>query len=342
VNYEISIIHNVLEKEKICKYGFTCGLGTEGEEMNIGLLQVDGTEYQGVRFPNLALMKIAGYHESLGDTVEWYQGLLFASFYDKVYASKIFDFSEYPDLPDNAVIGGTGIDFYNKLPPEIESAKLSYSLYPDVPFHVGFSMKGCRFNCSFCCVPKKEGRPKINNSIDELLINPIGGNRLMLMDNDFFGGANWRENLERMIELKLKVCFSQGLNIRIITDEQAILLSKCNYRNVKFKDKYLSFAWDKYNDGKIVLEGIKRCINAGIPATHMQFFILIGYDTTPHQDRERVETLRALGAKPFIMPYNKNDKYQSAFARWVNYRPAFNSCTWEEYQYNPENLRRVG
>ncbi len=64
-------------------------------------------------------------------------------------------------------------------------------------------MKSCRFACKFCCVPKKEGRPKENSTIDGLL-NPIGGNRLMLLDNDFFGGPDWRCNLERIIELRQK------------------------------------------------------------------------------------------------------------------------------------------
>ena len=82
--------------------------------------------------------------------------------YEKIYASKLFSFSEMPQLPPNAIIGGTGIDFYNRLPQEIENAAPSYSLYPDCNYHLGFSMKGCRFNCKFCCVPKKEGRPWVD------------------------------------------------------------------------------------------------------------------------------------------------------------------------------------
>jgi hypothetical protein len=159
----------------------------------------------------------------------------------------------------------------------------------------------------------------------------------MLLDNDFFGGTNWRGNLERIIELKLKVCFVQGLNIRIITDEQAELLAKCDYRNSKFNKKYLTFAWDKFGDGQRVLRGIKTCNRAGIPSTAMQFFVLIGFDTTPEQDYYRVETLRNLGCMPFVMPYNKKDKYQKAYARYVNNRWVFNSCTWDEYEYNPFN-----
>lgn len=295
----------------------------------IGIIQVDG------KIPNLALMKIAGYHESNGDTVEWFKGVLFQDEYDKVYASKLFSFSVMPQLPEGAIIGGTGIDFYNKLPPEIEEAEPSYSLYKECNYHLGFSMKGCRFNCKFCCVPKKEGRPYNYNTIDEILTNPKGKDRLMLLDNDFFGGTDWKSNLERIIELKLRVCFVQGLNIRIITGEQAALLALCKYRNSKFDDKYLTFAWDKYNDGKLIMKGIDICNKAGIPSKNMQFFVLIGFDTSPDQDYERVMTLREMGCMPFAMPYNKSDKYQKAFTRWVNNRAVFKSVKWSDYKYNP-------
>lgn len=296
--------------------------------MRIGLYQLDG------HYPNLALMKIAGYHEGAGDEVEWCAGGLFSDTYDKIYMSKIFSFTPTPQIPQNAVIGGTGINFYNKLPEEIEEATPSYSLYPACNYHLGFSMKGCRFNCKFCCVPSKEGRPYKYNSIDEILINPNGGNRLMLLDNDFFGGENWKGNLERIIELKLKVCFVQGLNIRIITEEQAVLLSKCNYQNSKFNQKYLTFAWDRFNDGRIVKKGIDICNKAGIPCRRMQFFVLIGFDSTPEQDLERVETLRDLGCMPFVMPYDKNNDYQKKFARWVNGRWIFKTVAWKDYIHN--------
>lgn len=296
--------------------------------MNIAVRALDG------KYPNLAIMKICGHHESIGDTVSWYEGPMFVEQYDKIYFSKIFSFTETPEIPPNGIIGGTGIDFYNKLPEAIEAATPSYSLYPECNYHIGFSMKGCRFNCKFCCVPKKEGRPYDYNSIDEILINPKGANRLMLLDNDYFGGENWKPNLERIIELKLKVCFIQGLNIRIITTEQAELLSKCNYQNSRFNSKYLTFAWDKYRDWPLIEKGIKICNDAGIPTKHMQFFVLIGFDTTPEQDLERVMKIKELGALPFVMPYDKNNNYQKHFARWVNHRATFKSCSWEDYKYN--------
>ena len=91
--------------------------------MKIGIYQVDG------KMPNLALMQIARYHENQGDHVENYQGLLFASTYDKIYMSKIFDFSPMPEIPENAVVGGTGIYFNRQL-------ALKFAAWLDVAFEV--------------------------------------------------------------------------------------------------------------------------------------------------------------------------------------------------------------
>jgi len=306
--------------------------------MKIGLFQVDGMRYHNVPFPNIALMKISSYHKSIGDSVEWYKGLLWAHTYDKIYASKIFDFSPMPDITENMIIGGTGIDFYNNLPSEIENAPMDWDIYPNTPFHYGFSMKGCRFNektCPWCCVPKKEGKPRKYNSIDELLTNPSGGKKLILLDNDFFGNPDWQISLERIIELDLKVCFVQGLNIRIISDNQAKLLAKCKYYNSKFSKRYLTFAWDRTEDEKAIYRGIERLNKHGIPANHLQFFVLIGAGSSPSEDEHRVESIRQLGAMPFVMPYDKNDIYQKAYTRYVNNRIIFNSCKWENYKYNP-------
>lgn len=299
----------------------------------IGVLQADG------KIPNLAIMKICSYWKRQGRQVERYKGLLYADEYEHIYVSQIFSFTQLPDLPERTILGGTGIDFYNRLPEEIEKCIPSYSLYPQCNYHIGFSMKGCRFNCKFCCVPKKEGKPYIYNTIDEILINPNGANRLMLLDNDFFGSDNWKVNLQRIIDLKLKVCFVQGLNIRIITQDQADLLAQTNYTNSKFNQKYLTFAWDRYKDFDLIMKGIEICNKSGIPNKHMQFFVLIGFDTTPEQDYERVMRLAKLGCMPFVMPYNKSDAYQKAFARYVNMRSVFKATQWREYKYNPSRTQ---
>lgn len=57
-------------------------------------------------FPNYALMKISAWHKAQGDTIEWWNPLYK---YDRVYSSKVFDFTpDDPYLPEDAIRGGTG------------------------------------------------------------------------------------------------------------------------------------------------------------------------------------------------------------------------------------------
>jgi len=46
----------------------------------------------------------------------------------------------------------------------------------------------------------------------------------------------------------------------------------------------------------------------------------------------QVETLRKLKIDQFVMPYNKHDRYQKDFARWVNMKGNFKTVKWSEYR----------
>lgn len=94
--------------------------------MKIGLIDVDSHN-----FPNLALMKISGYHKAKGDHVEWWNGF---QKYDIVYKSKVFDETYSHDMDyviqaDKIIKGGTGYGLHNKLPDEIEHHFPDYNLY---------------------------------------------------------------------------------------------------------------------------------------------------------------------------------------------------------------------
>jgi len=287
--------------------------------------------------PNLALMKLSTYHKERGDEVLPFLAAMRTDAFGKVYASTVFkdvpddDLSDHSYLrPGQMEIGGSGWDIQKNLPPEVERMAPDYSFY-GYEHNIGFAMRGCRFRCSFCDVPKKEGRPKASNTIAELWTQRTS-NFLVLLDNDFFGNPEWRERIAEIREFDLKVCFSQGLNIRIITDEQCAALASVRFWNLHKTRRQVYFAWDRFHDEKLIDDGIARVRAAGIKAWQMAFFILIGYDTTPEQDYYRVEKIDKLGCDPFVMPYRKNNPYQRSFARWVNNRPIFNTVAWEDYQ----------
>ena len=81
----------------------------------IGLIDVDGHNW-----PNLPLMKLSAWHKAQGDDVAWWFGL---EQYDKVYKSKVFDFTPDIDqiiMADEVVEGGTGYGVTGKLPEMVE------------------------------------------------------------------------------------------------------------------------------------------------------------------------------------------------------------------------------
>ena len=302
-----------------------------GADVRIGLYDVDSA------IPNLALMRLSAFHKNRGDSVEFFIPLMDPVRFDKVYASAVCRDSPDDDLSDhtylntaNMEIGGSGWDLHKNLPPEVERCPPDYSLY-GYKHNLGFAMRGCRFNCSFCDVPKKEGRPKPHNTITELWTQRTS-NFLVLLDNDFFGNPLWRDRIAEIREYDLKVCFSQGLNIRIITEEQCAALASVRFWNLKMSRRQVYFAWDRFRDERLIDAGIERVLAAGIKPWQMAFFVLVGFDTTENEDLYRVLKLRDRGFDPFAMPYRKNDPYQKAFTRWVNHRAIFKTVKWEDYR----------
>ncbi|MCR0575861.1 hypothetical protein MKC54_03095 [[Clostridium] innocuum] len=263
----------------------------------------------------------------------WYEPLFDREDTDILYESKVFTFSpEYLDYPVSGTIirGGTGIDVKSVLPLEIESiTKPDYSLYPDCDYSIQFLSRGCIRKCPFCVVPVKEG---VIHQVRPLELNPKG-KWIMLLDNNFFACSQWHENIKILKSYKQPVSFTQGLDLRIMTEEMAQALS-----TVKIKQVYV--AWDNYEDKKIVLHGLDILLKY-IKPYKITCYCLVGFKQ-PYivpEDLERVYTLRDLKVNPFAMgyidfdnPIYKKSQEVKDFCRWVNMKAAFKSCSWEEYR----------
>lgn len=282
--------------------------------MKIGLIDIDS------KIPNLALMKISAFFKSWGHQAELISPL-FAKQYDEVWASKVFDFTEMPNLPEDAIIGGSGICLKTQLPFSETDIMPDYDLY-NCKYAMGFTSRGCNRKCPWCIVPQKEGKWYPVADIYEFW---NGQEKIRLLDNSLNTEDWWFEKiLEQLIREEMKVDFSQGLDIRLLTSYDALLLSKCKLW------KQIHFAWDNIHDESAVKYGIKILGKYNLEHKSM-FYVLIGYNSTPEEDLYRVETLRGLGIDPFVMPYNKFDDYQRKFARWVNHKAIFKSVKWEDY-----------
>lgn len=281
--------------------------------MKIGLIDVDSHN-----FPNIALMKISNYHKVLGDTVEHAT----IGRYDKIYSSKIFDFS--PDFGNQLIEyrtiekGGTGYSLEKKLPEDIDESQPDYSIYPQYDFSVQFFSRGCIRNCSFCVVRKKEGWI---TPVEPMNLNPKG-KHIEVLDNNFFANPEWKSAIDYLLKIDQPVNF-HGVDVRIMNEEQAFWLNKLKHI------KQIHIAWDfpKIDLVPKIVEMTKW-----IKPYKIMCYVLIGFNSTPEEDLYRVEKLRELGVDPFVMPFNKSNKYQKRFARWVNHKAIFKTVKWENYK----------
>jgi len=158
--------------------------------MKIGLYNVDS------KIPNLALMKLSAFHKAQGNCVEWYSPL-FHNEYDKIYASKVFTFSDNGYLKNDMIIGGSGWNLKCKLPEEIEHIYPDYSLYPKCDYSMGFLTRGCIRSCDYCIVPRKEGTIRKNADYFEFTKDQ---KRIMLLDNNILAYKGHLDEFKILIE----------------------------------------------------------------------------------------------------------------------------------------------
>ncbi len=280
--------------------------------MKVGLYNLEP------RIVNSAMMQVSTYHKSKGDHIELFNHLLKDS-YDKIYAFSIFSFTDKGYVTSKMIKGGTGFDIESRLPDEIVECDYDWDLYPQCDFSIIWFSRGCIRDCPFCVVRKKEGNI---NPIDPKNLNPKG-KYIKVTDNNFFANPKWKEAIKQLIDWDQPVEFNCGLDVRIFNKEQGKALQKLRIY------KHLHIAWD--NPKEKLIPKIKELCKYVKPYKIM-VYVLIGYWSTSEEDLYRVEELRKLKVNPFVMPFNKKDKYQMRFARWCNRKEIFKTCKWEDYK----------
>lgn len=312
--------------------------------MRIGLVDVDGHN-----FPNLPLMKLSAWHKRNGDTVEWYNQLFHSvgKPFDRVYMSKVFGFtSDFPYYinADEVIKGGSGYcislengkEVYHKendgqLPYEVEHIYPDYGLYPELTKDTayGFMSRGCPRGCDFCHVGVKEGRRAYK--VADLSEFWRGQKNIVLLDPNPIACKEWKDILQQLIDSGAWVDFSQGVDIRLMTEEKAEMIKR-------IKTKNIHFAWDRYEDKDIVIPKFKMFKElTQWDKRKMTVYVLINFNTTIEQDLDRIYTLRDIGYWPYVMIYDKEHTKKGdtvhKIQRWVNMRAIFGTVErFEDYK----------
>lgn len=300
----------------------------------IGLIDL-GKKQKGKEFPNLALMKISAFHKSIGEDVKWYEPMDWQNDqkYSKVYVSKVFSFCDdynYIINAEKVIFGGTGYYINRTLPKAIENCLPDYSIYPNVKHAIGFLTRGCINNCSFCVVPKKEGKMKICDSWQR--IKRADSNEIVFMDNNVLASEYGIRQMQSMIGQDLKVDFNQGLDCMLVNERIADILASLKWISS------IRFSLDKEYQMTYLEKSIKLLEGKGVKPYRIFVYVL---GTTMESTYKRVEFLRNLGADPFVQPIidlksgtRNKDKELCTYANYVNKKAEFKSCSWKVYKYN--------
>ena len=302
----------------------------------VRLTHIDGT------MPNLALMRLSAHFKAQGTPVYFTRTVepdLFEPRCRQVYGSSIFSFSELrrrrflANFPDS-ILGGTGTGDWTTLEEVIPSigSEQDYSIYPEVDYSIGFLSRGCRLKCPFCVVPRKEGGPRANRTVHQIWRGDPWPRKLHLLDNDFFGVPDWSDHLQEIREGNFRVCLSQGVNVRMITEATAAALASIEYRDTKFQRRRLYTAWDNLGDESRFFKGVELLNRAGIPYRHLVVYMLVGYaqgETWPER-LYRFHRMADLGILPYPMVYDNAHRDLKRFQRWA-VTGLYKMIPWEQY-----------
>jgi len=310
--------------------------------MKVKIIDVDlkyrESKRRGKPFPNLALMKISAYEKVNGNLV----GFDIEN-PDLTYISCVFTknrlnaIKECCDVEGGISFGGSGLNLEYALPDNIDVLKPDYDLYPFQSYSMGFTSRGCIRKCDFCIVHRKEGKFRRVQHMKEF--HDFRFKSCKLLDNNILADREWFfENTNWAIENKVQIDITQGMDIRLLTDEIAEQLKR-----IKFVDQQMRFAWDNISMEPVVEQGIEILRSHKINVRrNVSFFVLSGFHK-PNENQEpfckdlyRCNRLKELGAMPYVMPYDNGTPMIRALARWGNRRELFWKIPFYKYERMPK------
>ncbi len=320
--------------------------------MKIGLIDADLLD-NGTRHPNLALMKLSGYHKSRGNEVELISNYDKITQCDHIFISKVFSYTKTPieiESLSNVTYGGSG--FFPEgdgpqLSYEIEHHMPDYSLYDSyienmiengknvkryndyLNFSIGFTTRGCFRKCEFC-INKKYDRAVRHASVYEFLDEKR--KYIYLWDDNVLSFERWKEVFDELKSTKKKFQFRQGLDIRLMTKQKAEVVSESAY----YGD--FIFAFDDLAEENIVVKGIETWKARTHKTTKL--YLLCAYKSIDIGDIEelfeRIAILMKYQCLPFVMRHENytKSKYKSLYtniARWCNQPHIFKKMSFREF-----------
>ncbi|MCS7109580.1 MAG: hypothetical protein NZ903_02175 [Candidatus Micrarchaeota archaeon] len=286
-------------------------------------------------------MRISSMHKQRGDNVEFYKEGRINYFghknsrlkdrYDIIYITSLFTY-HYAEVIDCILkfkrrypgaeikVGGilatllhekvekdAGIKPHIGLWEEAEKYPPDYSLFPDFPYSITFTTRGCIRRCRYCVVPILE--PKFivrENWVND--INPAS-KKIIFWDNNWLCSPNLFNDIEKLKIVGKPYDFNQGLDCRLFDVQIAKLLSETKISPVRF-------AFDNPSQDCYIQRAIQIAKKHGLH--DIRVYVLYNspekYDT-PEFFYYRINELNKLGVAVYPMKYRPID---STNPNWVS------------------------
>ena len=357
--------------------GFKTDLIVQPDEtLRVGIIDADLLDH-GTRHPNLALLKISAFCKEHGHNVRLISSydelmangnpIITDCDYDILVMSKVFKFTKIPNFISLMIkqhlifYGGTGFFEVNgpNLPDEVEHHAPDYTLYNEyiekatggdeklkksrwddyLSYSIGFTTRGCIRHCGFC-VNRLLNRVVEWSPVSEFLDE--SRRNIYLWDDNIMAAppkvfAKVMDDLKRTGK---SFQFRQGMDIRLMTEQKAKLLSE-----VKYHGDYI-FAFDHYrmddpNEKRQVEQTIKGLkIWRTYCRKSTKLYVLVAYDSQDEKDIEgtffRIKILMEHGCLPYIMRFEEynNSRFKSLYtqlARWCNQPGFYKKMSFRQY-----------
>lgn len=305
------------------------------------------------QYPPLGLLKLSTFHKAAGDEVRYVRGLRLVTRFvpDEIKVTSLFTWAWRPVweavafyralfpkakislggiyaslTPEHAKRAGAD-EVHTGLINEVEDLIPDYSLVPqwhkDQAASILFSHRGCIRSCSFCAVPKLEGKPFQVRPTTRVkhLVHPEH-KRVILWDNNILGEPNWREVLAELRDLKVEVDFNQGLDARLVTPEVAEWLRDLHVPTIRF-------AYDFAAMKEQIRKGILTMKDSGLKKNrvrHISCYVLFNYKDTPDDLWQRITDLLAWGVAAYPM------RYQPLSGDYAFEKDSYVAPTWTPQQ----------
>lgn len=304
-------------------------------------------------------MKISAFEKEKGHEIKLLFNYDNLNDYDKIYLSKVFDFTNIPiniNEYSNIIYGGTGFipEECDDLSYEIEHHMPDYHLYDEYiekeitrgikpirfadyqDYSIGFATRGCFRKCSFC-VNKKYDKALKHSNVSEF----FDPNRkyIYLWDDNIFSYEKWYEVFEELSKTKRYFQFRQGIDLRLMTEQKAEVLAKA-----KWKGDYI-FAFDNIKDRELIIDKLKIWRKYSTKSTKL--YVLSAFHSQDAKDIksifERIKILMEYQCLPYIMRYTsyQDSRFRGMYinlARWCNQPSFFKKKSFREYcEVNGEN-----